>query len=227
MATSPVETRAKLQHAVPERKKVLEAAAASLQTSSQPKRRGRPPRADPAEIAAVALDLFAERGFDQTTMEAIAAELKIGRRTLFRYFRSKNDIVWGDFDLVLNRLDRELRAAPPEATLWGAISHAAVESNRYESEQLPELRIRMTLITTVPALQAHSAVRYAEWRQVIAEFAGRRMRQGPVDLLPLTVSYAALGASLAAFARWVEYPEESLEENLRTSYGAIELGFSG
>lgn len=159
-------------------------------------------------------------------MEAVGATLEIGRRTLFRYFRSKNDIVWGDFDLVLDRLDRELRAAPDDATLWGAITRAAVESNRYESQQLPELRIRMTLITTVPALQAHSAVRYAEWRQVIAEFAGRRLGQRPVDLVPLTASYAALGASMAAFSRWVEYPEESLEQHLRASYRAVALGFA-
>jgi TetR/AcrR family transcriptional regulator, regulator of mycofactocin system len=199
----------------------------SVGTSSLPKRRGRPRRADPAEIDAVALDLFSERGFDETTMEDVAAALQIGRRTLFRYFPSKNDIVWGDFDSVLHRLRHQLRVTQDDVTLWGAISNAALESNRYEPEQLPELRIRMTLITTVPALQAHSAVRYAEWRQVIADFAGHRLRQRPVDLLPLTVSYAALGASLSAFTRWVDHPEENLEDNLRASYAAVGAGFGG
>ncbi len=54
-----------------------------------------------SEIAAVALELFAERGFEETTVEDIAAAVGVGRRTLFRYFPSKNDMVWGDFDRVL------------------------------------------------------------------------------------------------------------------------------
>jgi hypothetical protein len=50
-----------------------------------------------------------------------------------------------------------------------AIARAAVSSNGCDADQLLELRIRLTLITTVPALQAHSMLRYAAWRNVIAE----------------------------------------------------------
>jgi mycofactocin system transcriptional regulator len=190
------------------------------------RRRGRPQRTDPAAIAAAGLRLFAGNGFDETTMEEVAAAAQVSRRTLFRYFPSKNDIVWGDFDWVLDRLRRHLDEAAPDASLMEAIRHAAVESNRYDGGQLPELRVRMTLITTVPALQAHSMVRYAEWRQVISEFAALRLGQEPDDLLPLAVGQAALGASLAAFGRWVAHPEEDLIVNLDTSYRALIDGFS-
>jgi mycofactocin system transcriptional regulator len=176
-------------------------------------------------MAAAGLDLFATRGFDETTMEDVASAARVGRRTLFRYFPSKNDIVWGDFDWVLTRLRTHLQETPADSPVIAAIAHGAVESNRYRTDQLPELRIRMTLITTVPALQAHSMVRYADWRAVIAEFAADRLGQEPADLLPLAISYAALGASLAAFARWVEHPDEDLIENLRASYGALVAGF--
>ena len=41
---------------------------------------------------------FEERGFEMTTMDDIAAAVGVGRRTLFRYYPSKNDILWGQFD---------------------------------------------------------------------------------------------------------------------------------
>ena len=119
--------------------------------------------------------MFAEHGFEETTVDDIAEALGVSRRTLFRYFASKNDMVWGDFDWVLGRLRRCLDATAADEPLHEALRRAAVESNRYEDEQLPELRIRMRLITGVPALQAHSALRYAEWRDVIAEWVAKRV----------------------------------------------------
>ena len=120
--------------------------------------------------------MFAERGFEETTVDDIAEALGVSRRTLFRYFASKNDMVWGDFDWVLGRLQRCLDATGPGEPLHEALRRAVVESNRYEDEQLPELRIRMRLITGVPALQAHSTLRYAEWRAVIADFVAGAAR---------------------------------------------------
>lgn len=177
------------------------------------------------QITRVALDLFAANGFDETTVEDIAAELGINRRTLFRYFSSKNDMVWGDFDWVLDRLRGHLAETSPDEPLMSALARAAVASNHYEADQLPELRIRMTLITTVPALQAHSMLRYADWRGVIAEFVADRLGQQPDDLVPQTIAQAALGTSMAAFVRWVEHPDEDLDDNLRRAYALLASGF--
>ena len=55
-----------------------------------------------------------------------------------RYFNSKNDIVWGDFDRVLDRLRDELDAQGEEVAMIDALATAAVASNRYPAEQLPE-----------------------------------------------------------------------------------------
>jgi TetR/AcrR family transcriptional regulator, regulator of mycofactocin system len=185
---------------------------------------GRPPSTTREEIEAVALGLFAEQGFEPTTVDQIAAGVGVGRRTLFRYFRSKNDIVWGDFDRVMERLRAALGerdGEPPMEALRGAV----VESNRYPEEQLPGLRIRMTLITETPALQAHSALRYAAWRAVVAEWAAARRGEAADDLVPRVIGFAALGAAMASFERWVASEEEDLLELLDTAFAELAVGF--
>ena len=62
---------------------------------------GRAPATTHGELSHLALALFLERGFEQTTVDDIVEAAGIGRRTFFRYFRSKNDLPWGDFDQLL------------------------------------------------------------------------------------------------------------------------------
>ncbi len=182
---------------------------------------GRPPSTTREEIESVALGLFAGHGFEATTVDDIAAAIGVGRRTLFRYFESKNDIVWGDFDWVMARL-REALDRGADLPLMEALRRGVVESNRYPADQLPGLRIRMTLITSTPALEAHSALRYTAWRAVVAEFAARRLDAEPDDLMPQVVSQVALGTAMAAFRRWVTHPEEDLEALLEEGFIALE-----
>ena len=187
-------------------------------------RPGRPPGTSRSAVSRTALEMFAERGFEETTVDDIADALGVSRRTLFRYFASKNDMVWGDFDWVLGRLRRCLDATAADEPLHDALRRAAVESNRYEDDQLPELRIRMRLITGVAALQAHSALRYAEWREVIAEWVAKRLGCEPGDLVPQTVAHAALGTSMAAFLVWVDDPSSDLVANLEQAYRLLGEG---
>ena len=76
--------------------------------------------------------MFAERGFQATTGDDVATALGVGRRTIFRYFLSKNDIVWGDFGAACSPVCAAI------STLWGVsrpivetVARAAVSSNRY------------------------------------------------------------------------------------------------
>ena len=186
--------------------------------------RGRPPRTSREHVARVALELFAQQGFDETTVDDIAEALGVGRRTIFRYFASKNDIVWGDFDLVLDRLRADLHAQDESLPVIEAVARAAVASNRYADGELPELRRRMTLITTVPTLQAHSMLRYADWRAVVAAFVADRRGEAEADLVPQTIAYAALGVSMAAFSAWVQGAGE-LGASLERAYSELAGGF--
>jgi mycofactocin system transcriptional regulator len=186
---------------------------------------GRPPSTTREEIETVALDLFAERGFEATTVDDIAAAVGVGRRTLFRYFESKNDIAWGDFDWVMERL-REALDKGVGLTLMEALRRGVVESNRYPADQEPGLRTRMTLITGSAALQAHSSLRYAEWRAVVADWAAARLGEAPDDLRPRVIGYTALGAAMASFERWVASEDEDLLELLDAAFAALAVGFA-
>jgi len=195
-------------------------------TETAPGRPGRPRSTTREEVGRVALELFAANGFERTTLDDIAAAVGIGRRSLFRYFPSKNDMVWGEFELVMDRLRRELEATPERLPLIEAIGRAVVASNSYPDEALPELRIRMTLITTVPALQAHSLLRYAAWRGVIADYVALRLGQAPDDLVPETIAQVALGTAMAAFVRWASHPEDDLERNLEHGFELLAGSFA-
>jgi mycofactocin system transcriptional regulator len=186
--------------------------------------RGRPFATSRESVAQVALALFEERGFEKTTVDDIAAKLGVGRRTVFRYYASKNDIVWGDFNTVLRRHEHDLDAQGDGVPLINAIAAAAVASNRYPPEQLSELRTRMTLITTVPALQAHSMLRYADWRSVIARYASRRLHEQPEDLASQTIAFVSLGTCMAAFSHWVRFGGD-LEQHLADGFGLLASGF--
>jgi mycofactocin system transcriptional regulator len=156
-----------------------------------------------AELERAAFDLFDRKGFDRTTVDDIARAAGIGRRTFFRYFPSKNDVAWGDFDAELARMRRRLSAADPGTPMMDAIREAIVDFNRVPPEQLPAHRRRMALLLRVPALQAHSTLRYAAWRQVIAEFVGERSGLAPDALAPQAIGYAMLGVAVAAYEEWL------------------------
>lgn len=184
---------------------------------------GRPPTTTHAQIERIALDLFVEGGFEETTVDEIAAAVGVGRRTIFRYFPSKNDMVWGEFGQVIERLRGHL-AEGEDLPLMDALRRAAVLSNRYPADQLPELRQRLTLITSAPSLQANSMLRYAAWRRAVAEWTAARLGLAPDDLVPEAISQAALGASMAAFIRWVGHPREDLGELLDQAYEVLGAG---
>ncbi|HEY5332011.1 MAG TPA: TetR family transcriptional regulator, partial [Solirubrobacterales bacterium] len=91
---------------------------------------GRPPTTTHEQLESIALELFAERGFEQTTVDDIATAVGVGRRTVFRYFPSKNDMVWGGFEQVIERLRVHL-AEGDDLPLADALRRAPVLSNRY------------------------------------------------------------------------------------------------
>lgn len=172
--------------------------------------RGRPVATSHAQIEAAAFRLFAERGFDDVTMADIAAEVGVGRRTLFRYFESKNDIPWGQFASTLEHFRRLLASMPADLPLWEAVHRGVLAFNDVPEGADPPHRDRMRLILDTPALQAHSVHQYADWRAVIAEYVADRTGLQPADTLPRTVGSVSLALAISAYEGWLADPASDL-----------------
>jgi mycofactocin system transcriptional regulator len=187
--------------------------------------RGRRPSTSRQDVARAALDLFARQGYDHTTVDEIAAAVGVSRRTFFRYYDSKREVVWGEFDAELIRLRHQLEGAPDDQPMMDVLRQAVMATNRFGARELDELRIRMGLISSVPSLVAHSAVRYAEWCEVVAAFVAGRIGGAPADLAPQTVARAALGAAMAAFACWARYDTDDLIGEVDQAFRLLATGF--
>jgi TetR/AcrR family transcriptional regulator, regulator of mycofactocin system len=179
-----------------------------------------------AELEHVAFDLFGRQGFERTTIDDIAAAAGIGRRTFFRYFPSKNDVAWGDFDKELSRMRAQLKSVSRRTPLMDAIRVAIVDFNRIDPDQVRWHRRRMDLILRTPALQAHSTLRYAAWREVIAEFVADRTGQPADALTPRTIAYTALGVAVAAYEQWLETEDADLGGMLDTAMRELAAAFA-
>jgi len=185
-------------------------------------RMGRVPSTTQGELSHVAFQLFLERGFAETTIDDIVRAAGIGRRTFFRYFRSKNDLPWGDFDVLLERMRAHLASQPEEIPLRDALRLAVVEFNRFPADELHVHRERMWLLLNVPELLAHSTLRYAEWRQVVAEFAAARLGDRPDALEPQAIAWTCLGLSLAAYEQWLAHEDADLLALIDESFRRLE-----
>lgn len=188
-------------------------------------RRGRPPATSPRELELVALRLFIADGFDETTVDDISAAAGVSSRTFFRYFDSKADVLWHAFDAEVRELRAALAAEPAQAPLLDAIRHAVLSVNRYTSEDVPELRDRIHLISSVPALQASAAPHYDAWERAVIDHAAQRLRRSPRSLLPLAIGRATLAVCRAAYELWVERADAELTAYLDEALRAMAAGF--
>lgn len=182
---------------------------------------GRPAVTSRAELEQISLAMFSEQGFDVTSVDEIAAAAGIGRRTFFRYFKSKNDAVWGDFDGQLASFAYWFDQCPYEVPVVEAIRAAVIDFNSFDETATAALRNRMKVILSSPALQAYSTLRYAAWREVVGRFVAGRLGVDETDLIPKTLGHLALGAALAAYEKWLSGDETELIPLLRESLSLL------
>ncbi|MBJ7464676.1 MAG: mycofactocin system transcriptional regulator [Mycolicibacterium sp.] len=183
---------------------------------------GRRPSTTQDHITSVALDLFASHGFDEVSVDDVARAAGIARRTLFRYYPSKNAIPWGDFDAHLNLMRELLAEGDQRGDIAVALRTALLAFNRFDDEE--RHRQRMRLILGTDALQAHSMTMYAGWRTVVAEYVARRRGEKPDGLVPQTAAWTLLGVALTAYEQWLADESVSLEQLLGDSFDVVGAG---
>ncbi len=188
-------------------------------------RPGRAPATTHGELSRIALTLFLERGFDETTIDDIVNAAGIGRRTFFRYFSSKNELPWGDFEGLLSGMRARFAETDSSLPLAEVLRRSVIAFNTYPATELPHHRNRMWLLLNVPSLTAYSTLKYAAWRAVIAEFVAQRRGETSDALAPQTIAWACLGMCLASYERWLADEDANLLELIDAAFSAAEAVF--
>lgn len=176
-------------------------------------------------LASAAKRLFHARGFDATTIDDIAAEAGVSRRTFFRYFRTKEAVVFADrerrFDAFRAALD-DGQPHAPFAAVRRALLALAAEYDANRAELVAEHR----RIDASPALLAWELRVDREWEEAIAEALVRRMGKSE-RLRAFVMAAAVIGVVRATVRAWVaKGGKPKLTELGEQSLDLLEHGFS-
>ncbi len=156
-------------------------------------------------LVRAAFRLFEERGFAQTTIEAIAESADVSPRTFFRYFDAKEDVILVDPAGKLELVNEVLAdAAPDEPVLETLRRGWARLSDEYLSDRDITAGI-YRLSRREPVLAARLFSFQTQWSHAIAGAISRRLGVDPsTDIHPEIISTTAQAVVRSAFNRWVE-----------------------
>ncbi|MGW7404198.1 TetR/AcrR family transcriptional regulator [Streptomyces sp. NPDC054833] len=129
-------------------------------------------------ILDTALRLFAEQGYEQTTIAQIAREAGISQRSLFRYFGTKEDLVCGDQEALGELLKQTVERQPAEVSPWDALraGFEVVLTANHTPERVLELS---RLIFATPSLRARYVEKRLRWQADLVPVVQARLGPGP------------------------------------------------
>lgn len=178
-----------------------------------------------ASIAATALALFDEKGFNGVTVDEIAAASGISRRSFFRYFETKEDVVVSGHAAFGDRIVETVKARPQGEDVWVSLrrGYDVLVDN---VDRDPEAAARtMRVINSTSSLRAHTLEKHIAWAVGLApEIACRlgetKARRLEADAL-IHASFACLDVALAHFTPG---RDASLSEKLDAAFDALRPG---
>jgi len=176
---------------------------------------GRPAATSARELADTAQRLFLERGFDEVSVDDIAGAAGVSRRTFFRYFSTKSDVLWVQTAAENQQFAELLAAADPAEPYDAVLTRSALTVHRIETPAKRTWALhRAQLVFSVPAVQAQIWSAFHGWRTAGRAFAARQTGQPEAGFFPLAVGQALVAAMLAGHQFWVENPHTELEPAL-------------
>jgi AcrR family transcriptional regulator len=155
-------------------------------------------------LAQAAFTLFKERGYEQTTIDEIAERAELGRTTFFRYYRSKEDVIFPDHDHLLE-LVRERLLTSSHSTALVAVSDAVRLVLLHYVAEGDLARRRYALTSRVPALRDREIVSVARYQKLFRDFISGWMGH-PSDPSPLSaelMAAAVVAAHNHVLRRWL------------------------
>jgi AcrR family transcriptional regulator len=154
------------------------------------------------EVGMIALDLFAEKGFEGTTAGEAADAAGISRASFFRLFSSKEEAVFARQEATGAVIAATLTERPSEEDHWTALQSAFKASTDRYLEDPDRALARSRLILENPSLRARRLEVHADWSPAICEALAARMGGDAESIKIEGVVAAALGAFDAATTRW-------------------------
>jgi AcrR family transcriptional regulator len=144
-----------------------------------------------AKIERVALELFAERGFEHTTLADIAEAADVSKRTIFSYFESKEDIVFCGEPLLFRQFEQRLEQRPPGATTVDVLQELMLSfTSTLDDTEL----LRKKIVSRDPALRLSERARASRFEELIARSIAKDLDAPPGDVRPSLVA-ASMTAS--------------------------------
>lgn len=155
-------------------------------------------------LTAAAVDAFATRGYDETTVDDITVAAGVARRTFFRYFPSKEDAISPDHEAALAQVAEVFESAhPTEPTAPLVLRAAETVLDMYAED--PALSVRRFRITrTVPALRDRESASVDRYRRLFTRYLRRRFADQPDgELRAAVVGAAVVAAHNQALRSWL------------------------
>jgi AcrR family transcriptional regulator len=153
-----------------------------------------------------ALELYQERGFEQTTVAQIAARAGLAERTFFRHFTDKREVLFAGADGLQELLVSTLAATPESTAPIDAIAAALDAAAQVLGERGEFARQRQAVIAANAELRERELIKLARLSDALADALRRR---GVADPAASLVAEAGMAVFRVGFERWVSEPDGS------------------
>jgi AcrR family transcriptional regulator len=172
-----------------------------------------------------ALELFRERGFDQTTTAEIAERAGLTERTFFRHFADKREVLFGGQGMMRELYASAIASAPASATPMEAVAAALEATVPIFRDRHERARQRQAVVDANPALQERELLKRSSLATAITEALHQRGVTEPTASLAAEVGQIAFHT---AFARWVSAPDEQdFSRLIRAALDQVKLVTAG
>jgi AcrR family transcriptional regulator len=151
-------------------------------------------------IARAALQLFAERGYDETTLADIAEAADVSPRTIFAYYESKEDILFSEEGVFLGRLKQMLDERGPGTNTVDAIREFLSSLEPPDEEAT----LRKRIVSDTPSLEMRMRAQHAQLEPMLVESISRDLGAAPDDMRPLLIAASMTAAFMSVRDRLFE-----------------------
>jgi AcrR family transcriptional regulator len=153
------------------------------------------------------MQLYVERGFEDTTVADIAAKAGVTARTFFRHFADKREVLFAGSSELQDALVAAVEKAPPEARPMGVVRAALDTASEFLGQNREHSRLRQAIINSHADLRERELIKLARLADALAD--GLRRRGVPDQDADLAAE-AGLVAFRVAFTRWTRPGDEDV-----------------